>query len=319
MHAARSLLWSLAIAACAASAGATQREVNRTFPVRTPCRLTLDTYRGSVEIIETDAAEICVSLVIDSEADTEEGAARLLDDIVVDLKSAENEVKIRTSNRRESGVRLELKEGERADLLYRITVPRRCSVDLKARQGAFTVGNLAGKMTARVETGNIFFRRIDGAIDAQSENGDIIVSRCSGAVFARAKRGIIRLGTIGGFADLKNVNGDIEVMAGRAGISASTEVGDINVGFAPPLSVESRVTVAAGNLVANIHPDTACRLDAASRWGRVTSTLPLKIESGASGGKKLVGQLNAGGPLIQLRASGGSITIGSDVVLLDAP
>ena len=319
MHAVRPLVCLLLIALDATSAGATEREINRTFPVRMPCTLALDSYRGSVEINEGDAPEIRVALVIDTEANTEDAAARLLDDIVVDFTPQENGVAIRARNRRDAGVHLALKNDDaRADLIYRLTVPRNCSVDLRARTGSFAVGNLIGRMSARLENGPISFRRIDGTIEAHTETGDIVVSRCSGAVTARVSRGTIRVGTIGGVADLKNTNGDIDVMAARAGLSASTEVGDVLVGFAPPLSAESRVTVSAGNIIANVHPETSCRIEAASTWGHVTSNVPLKIESGASGGRSLRGQLNGGGPLIHLRASGGSIKIGSDVVVLES-
>src|SRR6185369_2976043 len=157
------------------------------------------------------APEIRVALVIDTEADTETAAARLLDDIVVDFTSQENGITIRARNRREAGLHLALKkEDERADLIYRLTVPRACSVDLKGRTGSFAVGNLAGRMSARLEHGPISFRRIDGTIEAHTDTGDIVVSRCSGAVTARVTRGTIRVGTIGGVADLKNTNGDID-------------------------------------------------------------------------------------------------------------
>ncbi len=309
------MLWVTAV--WASALGAAGREIVRAFPVQPGAALKLDSYRAIVTVEESERPEIRVAIVMDVEADTEKAARRLREGVRIEFEAEGNTVAIRTTNPRETGVRFDWGEEDRVDLIYRITVPRECSVDLRATEGNFVVGSLSGRMKARLGTGPIFFRRIDGSVEAQTDVGDIVVSRCSGAVTARVRQGSIRLGTIGGAVDARNSTGDIEIMTALASATAAAEVGDITVGFGPQLSGDSRLSVSGGNVFAKIHSAAACRIEASATWGRVECALPLEIASGATGQRRLTGRLNGGGPLVSLRASGGSVKITSDVVLFD--
>ncbi len=316
--AASRLLAMLFFAAGAASAvSAAQREIKRSFAVQPGCTLKIDSYHALLTIEESEAAEIRVSVSIDAEADTEAAAQRLRDGVQLDFKADANTVAIHATNPRETGLRLDVGEPDRVDLIYRISVPRQCSVSLAANTGNFTVGNLQGRMNARLKRGTIFFRRVEGSVDAHTDLGDVVVSRCSGAVTARVLRGVIRLGTIGGVVDVKNSTGDIEVLTAKSGVSAVAEAGDVTVGFGPRIAADARIVVSGGNIFAKIHADASCRIEASSTWGTVQSTLPLTIESGGVGRRRLSGTLNAGGPVVSLRASGGSVKLSSDVVWFD--
>ena len=307
------LFFAAALPARAAGAA----EVKRTFPVEPGCTLQVDSYRALLTIEESDEAEIRVAITIDAEADPESAAQRLRDGVQVNFEADAHTVRIRATNPRVTGVRLDLGNDERVDLIYKISVPRRCSVDLVAGEGNFTVGNLTGRVVARLKRGPIFLRRIEGSVDAQTELGDVVVSRCSGAVTARTRRGVIRLGTIGGQIEATNNTGDIEIMTAKAGVRANAEAGDITVGFGPKIAAEAHVTVSGGNVFAKIHPEAACRLDATSVWGRVHCALPLAVTAGGNDTRHLQGRLNAGGPLLTLRASGGAVRITPDVALMD--
>ena len=288
---------------------AVEREVVRTFPVQPGCTLKIDTYRGNITVTESDALEIAVAVHLEIGADTEEEADRIRDALSLEFAAENNTVAVRARNPRETRVRFVWRDKNQIDLDYKILVPRQCHVDLVTRSGGITVGNLTGRHVARTETGTIFFRRIEGAVDARTEIGDVIVSRCSGPVTVRVLRGTIRVGTIGGWADLKNDSGDIEVLAARGGLVADCAAGDVSVGFPKGVSGESRVNTAGGGIFAKIDPAADCLVDAASVWGHVESKLPLVIESGAPGKSRLTGRLNAGGPRLTLRASGGHVKI----------
>lgn len=312
----RSAPFLLAAVLAAGVAGAPAREIERVFPVRPGCLLKIDTYRGSVAIEEGDDNAIRLTVVVDAGSETDERSRRLADGVEFDFTAQDNTVSLRARNPRESGLRFDWGEEEKVDLRYRIVVPRECSVDLQAGEADVTVGNLSGRMTVRTERGSIFLRRITGTIDARTEVGEIVVSRCSGAVVARVRSGLIRLGTIGGPLEARNSSGSIEVLTAHAGIVAAAEAGNIDVGIGPRVSADSRLSVSGGNILARIHPEAACRIEASSTWGRVTSSLPLAIAAGASGERRLAGHLNRAGPLISLHASGGSVRLSPDVVLI---
>jgi hypothetical protein len=315
----RNACWKLLyFAACfGVKLGAANREYQRLFPVAPGCELKIDAYRGQILIAESDRHEVDVQVSLDAVAEEGAAAMRLLDQVRVEMGREDNRVTIMIRNPSESGLRFDWDEEAPVDVQLRLSVPRHCHVDLRAIQGRAEIGNLSGRITVRIENGGVFLRRIEGAVTVHLDQGDFVLSRCTGPVTARVLRGLIRVGTIGGRAELANATGDIEVMAVRHSLVAEAEVGVVRVGFAPGLAADSRVRVAAGELFARFHAKTACRLDAAATWGRVNSDLPLAIESGASGARSLTGRLNGGGPLVQLRASGGSVTIERGLLLVD--
>ncbi|HUR58003.1 MAG TPA: DUF4097 family beta strand repeat-containing protein [Opitutaceae bacterium] len=304
----RFFLITLAAAISAAGVRAMEAEVRRNFPVQPGCTLVVDSYRGKITIEETDELQIRVRLNVDVDAPTDTEAQRLRDELRLEFVPGENGVTITARNRRESGPRLTLNAG-RLDLVYRISVPRQCNVDLKVNEGSVTVGSLAGRMAANVGRGGIFFRRIEGSIVAEADAGEIVVSRCSGAVHAKVREGRIRLGTIGGRADLDNRSGDIELMSARAGVVASAEAGDIAIGLSREATGSSRLTTSGGNIAVTLDPKTACTVQASSVWGRLQSDLAWAVDEGGIGKAKLAGRLNGGGPLLVLRANGGHVKI----------
>jgi len=304
----------LLLLAAPALVRATDRDIRRVFPVRPGCTLQLETYRGQITIEEGDAAEVRVWLHLEIGADTDAEAGKIAARLQLGLEAHDNTVAITARNPRATGVHFDWEEEKQIDLTYRISVPRRCSLELGGTNTSATIGNLTGRMSAHVENGTLFFRRVDGAVTASTDNGDIVISRCTGAVDARVSRGLIRLGPVGGRAVLKNSMGNIEVMSARGGIEARAEAGDISVGFPRALRGDAQLTTSGGNIFVRLDPGAGCVVDAKSVWGCVDCKPSLVVIEGASGSRRLVGRFNGAGPVLMLRASGGSVKIdGGDV------
>jgi hypothetical protein len=298
---------------------AAEHDVKRTFPVQPGCTLQIDTYRGSVIVTESDAAEIAVIVQMEIGGETDADVERVRSGLQLEMNAVGNTVAIRARNPRESRIRWVWRENEQIGLTYRVSVPRTCNVDVKTGTGSITIGNLSGRMKAQAEKGTLFLRYIEGSIDADVETGDVVVSRCSGAASVRLLSGTVRLGTIGGPLMVINHSGDVEVMAARAGGTIATEAGTVTVGFPREIVAETRVTAAGGDVVAKIPADARCRLEArAGFFGAVRCALPVQTTGGASK-RKIVGTFNGGGPLISLRAQGGSVKIESAVPWFEEP
>lgn len=304
----RSLFLLIGLLVGSALAGrAADRAVERTFSVTPGCRVVLDTYRGSVIIEESDVPEVRVMLQLQVGEVREEDAERAFAALQYEATETGNTVTLRTRNPRDTGVRFVWNERPELDLAWRVTVPRSCDVDVRTHTGSITVGSLTGQIAARTERGTIFLKRINGSVDVSVTEGDVLLSRCTRSARVRVLRGTIRAGTIGGAADLKNTTGDIEVLAARAGITASAEAGDLEVGFPRDFSGDAHLTTSGGNIRVSIDPSASCTVDASSVWGRVENTLPLTVET--SRRNKLVGQLGHGGPALTLHANGGHVKI----------
>lgn len=287
---------------------AAERDIRHAFPVQPGCRLKIDTYRGRIEVTESDEPEVKILIHLEIGGETEADARRVLDGLQLDVQARDNAVSIVARNPRETRIRWFWQEDEQIELMYYISVPRQCSVDVKTGTGGITVGRLAGQMAARIEKGNIFFRSVEGSLEANAEFGDIVVSRCLGPLTARVLKGKIRAGTLAGAADLRNSSGDVEVMVARGALTARAVAGDLTVGFPRTLGGEAHLTTSGGSIFATIDPRANCQIDASSVWGRVECRLPGAVVSRSSR-DKVAAQLHAGGPLLTLRASGGGVTI----------
>ena len=109
-------------------------------------------------------------------------ADRLQVALGIEIKQEGETVIVRAASAEGEGVKLSWDDNLPVDLDCKILVPRRCHVDLQTREGGITVGNLVGRVVARVGKGNLFIRRIEGTVDASVQIGDVTLSRCSGCV-----------------------------------------------------------------------------------------------------------------------------------------
>ncbi len=300
------LAWS---AFAAGALAAAPREVTREFALAPGGTLKIESNRGAVIVEESEGSVVRVLVTIEADAKDERTAAQLVDGVKLEFREAGGTIAVSARNPQEAGVRLTLGEVPRVDVGFFVTVPRTCNVDVKLINGSITVGNLRGAMKARLENGPVNFKRIDGTVEASVDFGSIIVSRCTGSVTASVLSGLIRAGTIGGSARLKNTTGDIEVLTVHGALRAEAAAGNVTVGFAGKITQDSAVEVSGGSIFASFVPSAACRIEATSVWGDVKSMLPLKIEAGGVGQRKLTGTLNGGGPTVSLRASGGYVQL----------
>jgi hypothetical protein len=295
--------------AFAAKAQATDDRIERVFPVSGPVALQVDSYRGSIFVEESEVAEVRVVIDIAIAAKTPEIARRIRSDLQIAIEARRNDVSVVGRNPRESRARFVWDEENETDLIYRVTVPRRCDVTVKVINGSITIGSLQGRMSAAVENGNISLRRIDGSVEARVGTGDIVLSRCTGDVLARVQQGLLRTGTLGGRADLRNASGDVEIMTAHGAVEAKATAGDVIVGFPGRLGGPAKLEASAGNIRVQIDPAARASIDARARWGRVVGKLPLTPAAGAYGKRALEADLNGGGPRLEFRADAGNVVL----------
>jgi hypothetical protein len=305
----RALLLRIGLTLLPVWAAAAEREFKRTFPLAPGGSVTVDSYRGSITVEESDQPEVTVLLQMSLATDDPDEAERIFSTLELEAVAEDNRVVLRARNPRETRVRFVWNDKRQIDLDWRITVPRKCDVEMLTGRGSITAGNLGGRIVARTEIGSISLKRIDGSVEASTDLGDIVVSRCTGPTKIRVLRGLIRVGFIGGPADLRNTTGDVEVMSARGGVTAAAEAGDVYMGFPSGMASDSRITTAGGSIFVRIDPALNCTVDASSVWGRVENMLPMTLTSGADGKGRLTGQVGQGGPQIVLHANGGHVKI----------
>jgi hypothetical protein len=286
---------------------AVQRVEDQSFPASPGLAVRLDTYRGAINVVAGDSNRVRVTVVQTMPADQTEAAQAVLEGFALVAETKDGALHLTARNPRDRSTRFTWSKDQRPEIIFTLEVPAHVHLDLQTNDGSITVDSLSGRMRARAKTGTIFFRQIDGTVDARTETGDVVVSRCTGAVTLRARLGDVRIGMVGGRASLETVEGNIEFQSAHDAVKALTRSGDIKAGFAA-VAEASQVKTALGNISAQLNPEAAFSLKAVSGWGRVTNRLALE-DAGNGGSGRLSGRHNGGGPLLELKASGGRVTI----------
>jgi len=287
---------------------AAQRVEQQTLAVQPGCTVRLEAYRGQINVVSGETDEVRVTVALDL-TETKPGQAQaVLDGFTLSAATAGNEVRISAGNPRDRDVRFVWENSMRPQIVFTLTVPEHCHLDLQTRDGSITVDPLRGNMRARSETGSITFRRIDGTIDAATRTGDVVVSRCTGAVRLKTIQGNVLIGTVGGRARLETLDGDIEVQTAYGAVEAATSTGDVSAGFARMLE-QSHLRTSLGDIHATVNPAEGFSLMASAGLGKVTSKLDLAADIGGMRRGKLSGQYQGGGPLLNLKAGGGNVRI----------
>ena len=298
----------LALALLLSGAEAAQRVEQQALAVQSGCTVRVDAYRGQINVVTGGSDEVRVSVALEL-PETKPGQARaVLDAFTLTSEATEYEVRFTARNARDRDVRFAWEDSMRPQMVFTVTVPEHCHLDLQTRDGNITVDPLRGNMRARSETGTITFRRIDGTIDAATRTGDVVVSRCTGTVKLRSIQGNVLIGTVGGRAQLETMDGDIEVQTAYGAVEAATSNGDVSAGFARMLE-RSHLKTSLGDIHAKVNPTEGFSLLASAGLGRVTAKLDLAAAIGGKRRGKLAGQYQGGGPLLDLKAGGGNVLV----------
>jgi DUF4097 and DUF4098 domain-containing protein YvlB len=292
------------------AAHAAEQAIQREYSVAGGATLKLDTYRGTIEVGQSDDARIHLRIseqVTNAEAAE---AAAIFKRVEIGEKADAGAVSVVVRNPAETRVLFVWKEKERVALNYSILVPKTCSVVLSTNQGDINVNDITGSVDAKAAKGTVFLRRIDGDIRAEAEAGDLIVSRCLGSASLRVRSGNIRVGTIGRHADLWALSGDINVQHAHGGLVASAEAGNVSIGLEKEFPEQVKIKTSGGGIDVKLDPGARCRIQARSVWGKVHAALPILVRSGGDGERSLDALFNGGGPLLELHADGGQVYIG---------
>jgi len=207
---------------------------------------------------------------------------------------------------------------------YRVSVPRAFSVDLSTSGGSIAVGDLKGEVTARTSGGELNFGRIDGPVRGNTSGGSISLEGSRGKTVLRTSGGGIRVDDVAGEVDASTSGGSVQVNRATGRVSAHTSGGSITIreatgavdastsggSVSARLSAQpqeaSRLSTSGGSinveLAASVHVD----VDASTSGGSVSSDFPVPTSRDH---QNLRTAINGGGPLLQLRTSGGGISI----------
>ena len=286
-----------------------ERLVEKTFPVTPGGTLQVETQGGDITVRPgaDDRVRVVARQLIRAKSEAEADA--LLQKLELRLEQEGNDI---VSTAKYAGKQRFIISGfwPPVQVSFEVTVPVRFLVNAVTSGGDITVGDLTGEVKARTSGGDVEIGRIDGPVQVTTSGGDIGLRAATGPAVLNTSGGDIEVGRAGGMAKLTTSGGDIEIDDAAGGLQAKTSGGDIEVAFTNALTEDCTLGSSGGDIEVKVPRTAGFQLDAATSGGDVKAAgLTLTIEQGGLGKSKLAGTVNAGGPKLKLRTSGGDIVI----------
>ena len=276
-----------------------QENFHANFKVDAAARLSLDNENGGVEISAWDRNEVEVNAVKFASSEAQ------LRDIKIDTSATPSLVSIRTIRQRtmhgNSGAR------------YTIRVPKHMILDrIHSTNGSISVESVAAPVILESTNGALHFTRVEGKMEGRTTNGSIELSSCRGDARLNSTNGRIEGDVENGVVDAKTSNGDIMLkiakVDGKGPLRASTSNGQIELTL--DAGHELRASTTNSSITLTLPANASGELRARTTHSKVRSDFDVtRASEGDEDRKSLDGKIGAGGPLMDLSTSNGSIHV----------
>ncbi len=276
----RHLIVALVLAS-ASTAGAAEKNLERSFTVSANASLVVDADSASVHVSGADGNQVVVRM-----------SARASDDdlAAAKLEAVQNGDAV-TVTMRTQGKMGWFGRSWHGDSHIEVTVPRHVAVDIRTGGGDVALTDTIGPAKLRTSGGEIVAKNLSGTIQAFTSGGGVRVDTLRGEIDAGTSGGDVHLLHIDGKIHGDTSGGSVEcsLVGPNRGITATTSGGDI------------RLILPA---------DTKGTLEAKTSGGEIKSDLPIAMTEMHEGHVR--GTLNGGGAPIEARTSGGNISLRVD-------
>ncbi len=237
---------------------------------------------GRTRICGEDRDDIEVHAAKLARAESTEAAKRLLEQIRV--------VYAEVGDTLELDVEVPRKWNRRGHANLVVKMPRHLNVEVSAANGRIQIEGVRGSVRARSSNGSATINDVVGDIEVATSNAKVTCSCTCGRLFARSSNGKIEVNQHRGSIDASTSNGFIRACledVGKGGVQLCTSNGRIALELPPEVDADVDIRVDNGVI-------------------RNDRTLSSHVRQGSG---RVRGRLGAGGALIKLRTSNGSISL----------
>lgn len=319
------LLAAVLLAGCVAPARAQiEQQQSKSFTVSRGGDLSMQVDRGSINLETADTKTLKIEVVRKARGLSRAEAEELFAEHEIRFEQDGNQISVKAEFKK-AGPR-GVARRSRLQVEYTVSLPKEFNVDLKTSGGSIRLADLSGQARLATSGGNLSLATIAGPVwgrtsggsisldgaehsaELATSGGNIQVGDVSASVNAQTSGGSIRITRVSGNVMAKTSGGNIELGRVTGMFSAETSGGSISAAVAGPLAEASRLETSGGNIRLSIAEKTALDLDARASGAGVSTDVPVAVIEKQERGA-LRGTINGGGPLLNLRTSGGSISI----------
>jgi DUF4097 and DUF4098 domain-containing protein YvlB len=268
------------------------------FDLKPGGRLSVETFNGSVEILswEKDSVQITGTKYAHHEED--------LKDLKIETKNTPDSVEVRVvrpTGRFNMGAK------------FFIRVPQRVDLErIASSNGAIRVEEIQGNARLETSNGGIRLRKVNGRLEAKTSNSSIEANDLETDAVLRTSNGSIQLDHVKGAVEANTSNSRIQAVMfspkPQAPLRFETSNGSIDLNFDTLQGNPVRATTSNSSITLRVPPNIKAALRASTSNSSISSDIDV-VTHGDISKSHLEGDINGGGPLVQLSTSNGSIRI----------
>jgi DUF4097 and DUF4098 domain-containing protein YvlB len=193
-------------------------------------------------------------------------------------------------------------------LNFDIEVPHETELDIATSGGSLAAIAIRGNVVLDTAGGSIDVEEVEGTVRIDTSGGAIRVTNVEGDVDADTSGGSVNIEEVTGDVQAETSGGPIRVLQVRGRVVADTSGGSVEAEFTPGTFAGGYLSTSGGGVRVRLDPAIGLEIDAQSSGGSVSCDLPLTIR-GKISRTSVKGTVGAGGELLKVRTSGGSIRI----------
>jgi len=277
--------------------GSYHQDFHYSYPLAAGGKLQVESFNGAVEISAWDQNEVDIS-------GTKWGPTPAAADALrIEIDHTADAVSVRAARPVEYRNHL----GAR----FAIKVPRKTVLDrIVTSNGRIHSQDGNGPSVFRTSNGSIHIENLRGSLNAQTSNGPVDLIDVEGDATVRTTNGHIRTERLRGALEATTRNGPItaEVISPGVDVRAETTNGAIDLRLAEGTANGVRARTSNGGITVRLPGQAAAHVIADTSNSSIRSDFDMKMR-GELTKRHLEGDIGAGGPLVELRTSNGSIRL----------
>ena len=281
--------------------------IERSFTVSPGGWLHLETDKGSIEVRTSPDPRVDVQVDLHADTSGDRKARKILDKFNVDIAQVENGIRIEARFDSE-GSGFWDRDRKRLKVRFVILVPQQYNLNLNTSGGSINVADIDGEVNSRTSGGSLRFGNISGSLDARTSGGSIRLENCSGPADVQTSGGSIKIAKAAGPINARTSGGSIQVDEVMGAIDARTSGGSIEAYISQQPDASCSLKTSGGSINIYLVHDVGLDVDAKTSGGSVSTDFPVTV-IGELKRSELKGMINAGGPQMYLRTSGGNIRL----------
>ena len=279
---------------------ATRGQPEKKFVVQPGGQLIFDADLGHGEVETGDYESVRVEFQSYYKVDTAEEVEALYDKLSIDMQQTGNTVKVTVRFADENQA-----NREKVRLNFKVAMPRKFNLELRTG-GSARIGDVDGTVKASTIGGSLQVEDVTGALTASSKGGSLTIGKIGGDLDAQCEGGSTAIERADGRVRAKTNGGTLDIDEAAVAIDATANGGWIKASLSKTPTSDCKITANGGGIDLSLPESAAVTIDAASTSGGITSDFGIKA-AGSNNRTASKGTINGGGPLLTLRATGGSI------------